>query len=100
MDKLEQASKGSANENHFANNQKCARNSKRTVKTPDMVMLLIKLFAIAIFDALIDCEFPMTHCSLSQATLSLVASPSIFLKNMLIHNCHSSFIAAWQAPQF
>ena len=78
MDKLEQASKGSVNEDHFANNQKCARNMKRIIKTPDMVMLLIKLFASAIFDALIDCEFPMTHCSLPQAMLSLVASSSIF----------------------
>ena len=78
MDKLEQASKGSVNEDHFANNQKCARNMKRIIKTPDMVMLLIKLFASAIFDALIDCEFPMTHCSLPQVMLSLVASSSIF----------------------
>ena len=77
MDKLEQASEGSVNEDHFANNQKCARNAKRTIKTSDMVLLLIKLFAIAILDAHIDCEFPLTHCSLPQATLSLVASLSI-----------------------
>ena len=51
MDKLEQAREGSANEDHFANNQwgsllqitnqKCARNVKRTIKT--MALLLIEL---------------------------------------------------------
>ena len=84
---------GSANEDHFANiqwgsllqiyNQKCARNVKRSIKTSDMALLLIELvasFAIAILDALNDCEFPLGHCSPPQTTLSnlsLIASPSI-----------------------
>ena len=41
-------------------NQKRARNVKRTIKTSDMVLFFIKLvdsFAIAILNALIDCEF-------------------------------------------
>ena len=45
-----------------------------------MALLLIELiesFAIAILDALIDCEFPLTYDSLPQSTLSLIASPSI-----------------------
>ena len=41
----------------FANN-KCARNVKKTIKTSDMALLLTESFAIAILDALIDCEFP------------------------------------------
>ena len=66
-----------------------------------MVTLLIKLFAIAIFDVLINCEFPLTHCSLPQATLSLVASPSIFLKEYVAYTTAiRHFIAAWQAPRF
>jgi len=58
VDKLEHAREGSANEDHFANNQwgsvlqitdqKCARNVKRTIKTSDMALLLIESFAIAI----------------------------------------------------
>ena len=63
---LEQAR--SANKDHFAiANQKRARNVKRTIKTSDMALLLVKLvesFAIAIFDTLTDCEFPLTHCYL------------------------------------
>ena len=42
-------------------NTKCARNVKRTIKTSDMTLLLTELvgsFAIAILDALVDCEFP------------------------------------------
>ena len=61
-------------------NQKGARNVKRTIRTLDMALLLIELiesFAIAILDALIDCEFPLTYDSLPQSTLSLIASPSI-----------------------
>ena len=78
---------GSVNEGHFANiqwgsllqinNQKCARNVKRTIKTSDMALLLIELvasFAIAVLDALIDCEFPLGCCSPSRTT---IASPSI-----------------------
>ena len=52
MDKLEQAHKGGANQDHFANNQsgslvqitneKCARNVKSTIKTSDMALLLIE----------------------------------------------------------
>ena len=66
----------------FANNtnQKCARNLKRTIKTSDMALLIRELvysFAIAILNVLIDCEFPLTHCSLPQTTLSWIASPSI-----------------------
>ena len=52
-----------------------------------MALLLIELvesFAIAILDALIDCEFPLNHCCLPQTTLPLIASPSIL-------NCHLSF---------
>ena len=99
MDKLEQAREGSANEEHFANNQwgtvlritnqKCTRNVEKTIKTLDMALLLIKLvesFTIAIFNALIDCKFPLTH-SLPQT----IFSPSI-LKEWLaymtaIHHC-------------
>ena len=90
MDKLEQAHEGSTNEGHFANNQlgslwqitneKCARNVKRTIKTSDMALLLIELvesFAIAILDVLIDCKFPLTHCSLLPTILPLIVSPSI-----------------------
>ena len=68
---LEQAR--SVNEDHFAMgitfviaNQKCARNVKRTIKT-DMALLFIELvesFTIAILDTLINCELPLTHCSL------------------------------------
>ena len=39
-------------------------------------MKLVESFAIAILDALIDCEFQLTHCSLPQTTLPLVASLS------------------------
>jgi len=62
-----QAREGSANEDHFAimeitfANNKCARNVKRTIKTSDMALLLtesVESFAIAILDALVDCEFP------------------------------------------
>ena len=59
-------------------NQKRARNVKRTIKTSDTALLFIKLvesFANAILDALIDCEFPLAHCSLPRTSLSLVASP-------------------------
>ena len=52
MDKLEQAREGGVNQDHFANNQsgslvqianhKCARNVKSTIKTSDMVLLLIE----------------------------------------------------------
>ena len=93
VDKLEQARKGSANEDHFAKNrwgslhslvqvtnQKYTRNLKRTIKTSDMALLLIELgesFATAILDMLIDCEFPLTHCCLPQTMLSLIDSPSI-----------------------
>ena len=76
VDELEQACEGSTNEDHFANNQKCARNVKRTIKT-DMALFLVESFAIAILDTLIDCEFPSTHGSLPRTTLSLIASPSI-----------------------
>ena len=82
---LEQAH--SANEDHFAMgitfviaNQKRTRNVKRTIKTSDMVLLFIKLvesFAIAILNTLIDCKFPLTHCSLPRTTLSLFASLSL-----------------------
>ena len=66
-----------------------------------MVTLLIKLFAIAIFDVLINCEFPLTHCSLPQATLSLVASPSIFFKEYVAYTTAiRHFIVTWQAPRF
>ena len=44
----------------FANN-KCARNVEKTIKTSDIELPLKELvesFAIAILDALIDCEFP------------------------------------------
>ena len=75
--KLEQAHEGSANEDHFTNNQwgsllqitnqTCARNMKRAIKTSDMALLLMELLveslAIAILDTLIDCEFQLTHCS-------------------------------------
>ena len=76
--KLEQAHEGSANEDHFANNQwgsllqktnqTSTRNVKRAIKTSDMALLLMELLveslAIAILDTLIDCEFQLTHCSL------------------------------------
>ena len=44
-------------------NQKCATNVKSTIKTSDMALLLIESLAVAIhhLDALIDCEFPLTH---------------------------------------
>ena len=74
MDKLKQASEGRVTKDHFANSQKCARNVKRTIKTPDIALLLIELFAISILKALIDCE---THCSLPRTMLSLIASRSI-----------------------
>ena len=90
----------SANEDHFATgitfataNQKRARNVKRTIKTSDTLLLCIKLvesFAIATLNALIDCEFLFTHCSLLRTTLSLVASPS--LKNLRTTAIHH-FIA-------
>ena len=58
-------------------NQKCARNVKRTIKTSDnSTAFLVESFAIAILDALIDCEFPLTHCSLQRTMLSLVAPSS------------------------
>ena len=64
----------------FANN-KCARNVKRTMKTSDMPLLLTELvesFAIAILDALIDCEFPrLTALYNELGMLSLIASPSM-----------------------
>ena len=90
MDKLEQASEGSVNEDHFANNQKCARNAKRTIKTSDMVLLHIKLFAIAILDAHIDCEFPLTL--LSTASYAFFGCFSFHsLRISCIHNCRLSF---------
>ena len=46
---LEQTYQGSANEYHFANNnEKCARNVKRTISTSNMALLPIESFAIAI----------------------------------------------------
>ena len=82
---LEQACKGSANEDHFAMaitfaiaSQKRARNVKRTIKKSDTALLFIKLvesFAIAILDVLISLRVLLTHCSLPRTTLSFVASP-------------------------
>ena len=45
-----------------------------------MALLLIQLvasFIIAVLDVLINCEFPLGHCSLPRTTLFLIASPSI-----------------------
>ena len=68
-------------------NQKCARNVKRTIKTSDMALLIIELVeSFAILDALIECEFPLTYCSLLHTRgncVSLVYTTAI---------CH--FIAA------
>ena len=44
----------------FVNNQ-CARNVKRTIKTSDVTLHLtesVESFAVAILDALVNCEFP------------------------------------------
>jgi len=58
---------------------------KRTIKTSDKALLFIKLVeSFAFLDELIDCEFPLIHCSLPQSTLSLVASSGLKqLKNTL-----------------
>ena len=92
---LEQACEGSANEDHLAMgiifaiaNQKRARNVKRPCdnKTLDTALLFVKLvksFTIAILKSLIDCEFPLTHCSLPQTMLSLVVS--LILKEQLAY---------------
>ena len=62
VDKLEQAREGSANEDHLQiTNQKCARDVKRTIKTSYMALLIYLPSSFAIFDVLIDCEFPLTH---------------------------------------
>ena len=94
---LEQAREGSANKDHFAiANQKCARNVKRTIKTSDTALLFIKLvesFTIAILNVLIDCKFPLTHCSLVRTTLSSVVSP-VLKKKLAYTTVIHHFIAA------
>ena len=57
-------------------NQKHARNVKRTIKTFDTALLFIRLVE-SFASTILDCEFPLTHCSLPRITLSLVASPSL-----------------------
>ena len=62
----------------FVNNQSEVRqNSEKDYKTirHGTASHRIESFAIAILDALINCEFPLTHCSLPLWTmLSLIAS--------------------------
>ena len=91
---------GSVNEDHFANiqwgsllqinNQKYARNVKRSIKTSDMVLLLIELvasFAIAILDALNDCEFPLPTRNSNYASFSYETAihDSMLNKSRFIH---------------
>ena len=62
VDKLEQACEGSANEDHLQiTNQKYTRDVKRTIKTSDMALLFHSPSPFAIFDVLINCEFPLIH---------------------------------------
>ena len=85
VDKLGQAHEGSANYDHAVNNQwgsllqiVVCQECEKDYKNIRHGTASHKIgFAIAILDALIDCEFLLTHCSLPQTTLSLVASPSI-----------------------
>ena len=66
---------------------KCARNVKRTIKTSDVALLLtesVESFAIAILNALIDCEF---------LRLTVLYNELCFLCLLLacVHDSHSSF---------
>ena len=56
---------GSANEDHFVNNQ--WESLLQTANQKCVRIELVELFAITILDALIDCEFPLTQCSLPTA---------------------------------
>ena len=62
VDELEQAHEGNVSKDHFVNDQKCARNVKMTKNIRHGTV--VESFAIAILNVLIDCEFPLNHCSL------------------------------------
>ena len=61
-------------------NQKCARNVKRTIKTSGVALFLVPF---ATLDALIDCEFPLTH--------ELHFFDCFSFRIICVHDCHLSF---------